>query len=53
MYISRGEVDDINLAYYALAVAIVKTCNSAKEAYMLLGVGDSQTLNRRNEVKNQ
>lgn len=42
MYISKGEVDEINLAYYALVVAIVKKCNSAKHAYMLLGVEDVQ-----------
>lgn len=42
MYITKGEMDAINLAYYALVVAIVKKCDSAKKAYMLLGVVDVQ-----------
>lgn len=39
MYISKGEIEPIELAYCALIVAIsLPSCNSAKTAYTLLGV---------------
>lgn len=39
MYITKGEIEPIELAYCALIVAIsIPNCNSAKTAYSLLGV---------------
>lgn len=39
MYITKGEIEPIELAYCALLVAIsLPNCNSARTAYSLLGV---------------